>query len=94
MDNKNHEAEKCPTNRVQEGAVARAERWTHDQAARLGVSYACILDAIKAGHLPSNIEKMVNRHPLGFAPTGSSGIEFTIVGQQPIRRKNPLVFEH
>ena len=37
-----------------------------ETAERLGVSPQCIVDGILAGHLPEEISKMVNRHPLGY----------------------------
>ena len=54
--------------KIQTTAVEKAQRWTAAQAERLGVSPQCIVDGILAGHLPEEISKMVNRHPLGYPP--------------------------
>ena len=67
----------------------RADEWTAGQAERLKVSPAVVHDAVKAGHLPSVIEEMLNSLPLGYAPIRDGGIEFTIIGHQPIRKTPP-----
>ena len=48
--------------------AAKAERWTVNQAQRLNCSADEILDAIKAGWLPENVESITSRYALEGVP--------------------------
>lgn len=61
-------------------AVAKGWAWTAGQAARLNTSPEEILEAIKRGWLPTDIERIENRYALESDPTFSP-IRFTVISE-------------
>ena len=59
---------------AREAAVEHADAWTRGQAARLQTSPAVILDAIKRGWLPENIQEVTSRYAFEDAPPLGAGL--------------------
>ncbi len=71
--------------RLRQSAVERANRWTEREAARLGVSPENILEAIKRGWLPTDIQEVTNRYALEDHPPADP-IKFRVVREPRNRR--------
>ncbi len=67
-------------------AVEKARRWTEGQAARLGTNADCILEAVKRGWLPENIEAVSSKYALEDDPTFSP-IQFKVICEPKMNRR-------
>ena len=75
--------------RFRKAATGRADRWTSEQASRMMVEPAVITDAVHRGHLPTMIETYDNHYELAVIPQMEGGIEFKVIGYQPVNHQRP-----
>lgn len=67
-------------------AIERAEHWTADQAARLQTTPAVILEAVRRGWLPGDIEAARSKYALEGNPPPLEGVEPWMDRKPKIRR--------